>query len=139
MFESPTDSQRAKAGSLRAAALGFITHMIGFISYGLMNRDLSLFEQQERFILYSLINFVVLHVVRLAARKRREDVIKALGCELPRDVAIVAPKSQASPDEKTRDLGLKYWHGQLAMHFMAGSLAFWIGGMFYLFFLKRGA
>lgn len=139
MFESPTDSRRANAGSLRAAALGFFIHLIGFTSYGLINRDLSLFQQKERFILYSLILFIALNIVRWAASKRRENLIKVIGHELPNDVAIVAPKSQSSPDKKIRDLGLKYWRGQLAMHFMAGSWAFWICGLFYFFIIKREA
>lgn len=139
MFESPTDSRRANVGSLGAAALGFFIHLIGFTSYGLINRDLSLFQQKEQFILYSLILFTALNIVRWVASKRREDLIKEIGHELPNDVAIVAPKSQNSQDKKIRDLGLKYWRGQLAMHFMAGSWAFWICGLFYFFIIKREA
>lgn len=139
MFESPTDSRRANAGSLRAAALGFFIQLIVFTSYGLINKDLSLFQQKERFILYSLILFIALNIVRWTATKRREDLIKAIGHELPNDVAIVAPKSQSSPDKMIRDLGLKYWRGQLAMHFMAGSWAFWICGLFYFFLIKKEA
>lgn len=139
MFESPTDSRRAHAGSFKAVALGFFAHLIGFASYGLANEDLTLFDQRERFILYSMILAIAFRVIAWVARKHRKNLIEIIGYELPKDVAIVAPISQSSKDSKVRDLGLRYWRSQLAMHFMVGSWAFWIGALFFFFFIKKAA
>lgn len=136
MFKLPPNREAAALGSRSALAGGFVLNAAGFFLYGFIFEDISRLQEKERFIIYSLIIGLMLNIARLIARSGRSALIEALGRKMPKDVTIVAPESFHSADERVRRLGLRYWHGQLAMHFMVGTWAWWIIGFFYLFFTK---